>query len=72
MATAIDDIKSWLESGKSLTQKESTQMFGETRLADKVFHLRKKYGMDIRCVMVEGTNKYGMNIRYGKYFLAKE
>lgn len=72
MASAMEDIKKWLLDGHTLTQKESTEMFGETRLSDKVYQLKRRYDLDIRCMMVEGTNRYGRPMNYGKYYIPKE
>lgn len=59
-------IKEWLKSGKSLTSMQAFEMWGCTRLSDKVFRLRKK-GMDIDTVMVDTVTRFGDPCKYAKY-----
>jgi len=54
-----------LQSGKTITNIEATNLYGATRLGDIIFRLRKKY--KISTVMTGGVNRYGRVTRYGVY-----
>lgn len=59
-----------LQSGRTITNIEATNLYGATRLGDIIFRLRKKY--KIVTIMTEGTNRYGGKTRYGVYKLVGE
>ncbi len=62
-----DKIRSYLESGKSITPIEALDMFGCLSLAQRIMNLRDQ-GMNIKTDMV--TTATGKRI--GKYSLIKE
>ena len=51
---------------RTLTSMEAFENYGITRLAARVAELRK-LGYDIQTIMMEGVNRYGESVRYGKY-----
>lgn len=57
-------IKTWLESGNSITPLEALEMFGSLRLGASIFYLKKKFGMNIKTEMVADNGK-----RYARYSL---
>lgn len=58
--TQTGDIKKYLEEHKEgITSMEAIKMFGATRLASIIHHLRKHEGMDIRTETVLKKNRYG-------------
>ena len=64
-------ILNHLRDYQTITSMEAFSKYGCTRLADKVFRLKKE-GYDIRTIMIEDTNRYGDTVRYAKYYLPKE
>lgn len=64
----IKAIQEHLESGKSITSMEAFNLYGCTRLSDKIFRLRNK-GMVIDSVPMECTNRFGDPCRYVSYRL---
>jgi len=60
--TKIEKVKRWLESGKSLTQKQAVIHFNYYRLADAIYKLRKS-GMWIINI---GTGNYAKYIKLDK------
>lgn len=52
----INDIKSHLEQGRTITPIEALTLYGCFRLAARVYELRKK-GMDIDMEMVQSSKK---------------
>lgn len=66
--TQIEAVKQHLLSGKTITSMEAFELYGCTRLADKVFRLRKQ-GYDIDCQEVVSKNRYGRPCTYAKYSL---
>lgn len=61
-------IKDHFESGKSLTSLEAIRLYGCTRLADKVFRL-KKQGYVFHTEIMTSTSMYGYPCKYAKYTL---
>ena len=57
-------IKTWLESGNSITPLEALEMFGSLRLGARIFELKKKFGMKIKTEMVAANGR-----RYARYSL---
>ena len=63
-------VKEWLEEGKTLTSMQAYDMWGCTRMSDKVFKLRK-HGMDIETVMLTRKNRFGDTCNYAEYVYKK-
>ena len=59
-------VREWLLSGKPLTSMDAIEMFGCTRLADKVHRLRKE-GLIIITERREGITRYGTPCVYAEY-----
>jgi len=66
--TQIELVKNHMLSGKSLSSMQAIRLFGCTRLADKIFRL-KKQGYVIHKEMREGVSKYGIKYEYAVYTL---
>ncbi len=62
-------IKNHLESGKTITSMEAFQLYGITRLSDKIFKLKQR-GMDIDSIPTSGVNRYGDDVRFSTYRLS--
>lgn len=60
-----------LKKSGSITSMEAFQLFGITRLSARIKELRDK-GYDIRTLMVDSVNRYGEDVRYGKYVLMRD
>lgn len=66
--TQISEIKKYLETHPDgLTSMDAIRMFGATRLADIIFRLKYKYGMNIVTVREVGKNRYGKSTHYAIY-----
>jgi hypothetical protein len=61
-------LKHLMEFGK-ITSLEAIKDYGVTRLADKVYQLRKE-GFTINTEMKKFTNRYGNTSSYGIYKIA--
>lgn len=60
----------YMKKHGSITQKESTDSLGDTRLASTIKRLRNK-GYAIDTLRMESTNRYGEATWYGKYVFSK-
>ena len=60
-----------LKKSGSITSMEAFQLFGITRLSARIKELRDK-GYDIRTLMIDSVNRYGEDVRYGKYVLMED
>lgn len=65
----IKAIKQHLESGKSITCMEAFQLYGCTKLPQRIHDLRNECGMDIRSDYCTGKTRYGTTCNYVKYSL---
>ena len=69
--TQCKDVKRWLESGYTLTQKDAEKMFGIGRLAARIGDLKHDpYNLDIEREMVAVTKANGTKTRVARYSLA--
>lgn len=66
-----DLILKYLESGKSITQIEATEMFGCTRLAARINELRDA-GYPIKSKMISSKSRYGVPTSYCQYSIQRE
>lgn len=64
-------IKEHLKKHKSITSWDAIELYGCTRLSDKIFRLRNK-GWEIDTHMIEVTNRYGDVTEVAKYVLRKK
>ena len=55
----------------SITSQDAFREFGITRLSARIKELRE-LGYKIDTIMVDGFNRYGEPVRYGKYVLKEE
>lgn len=64
-------IRQHLVTQGTITSMEAIKLYGCTRLADRIFQLRKK-GWDIQTITCEGVTRYGDTCKYAKYrFISK-
>ncbi len=63
-------ILNHLRKHKTITTLEAFELYGITRLSARIFNLRES-GYKIGLVWETGTNRYGNQVRWGKYFLIK-
>ncbi len=68
--TAKDAIKWHLKNYGHITSLEAINMYGVTRLADKIFQLRKK-GYNIHTTEIEKTTRFGRKTNVAKYLYFK-
>lgn len=64
-------ILNYLLINKSITTWESYELFGDTRLSDKIYCL-KKDGYKFEEEWLENKNRYGEKVRFKKYILKEE
>lgn len=64
--TKTQAIKEHLLEHGSITSWDAINLYGETRLSDVIYKLRKKE-YDIRTIMVEFTDRYGNVGNYANY-----
>lgn len=65
-------VKSWLESGRSITSKEAIDAFGCTRLAAIIAHLKNVHDMPIRSDLMSVKNRNGRWVDIARYSLVEE
>ena len=69
--TSQDKIVLWhMTKHKSITSMDAFSMYGITRLSAKIYNLRQD-GHKIGMVWEESVNRYGVPVRFGKYFIEK-
>lgn len=61
-------ILAYLESGKSLTHRQASDLFGCDRLAARIHEL-KRMGHPIKCNMVERVSRDGITVKFAEYFI---
>lgn len=59
-------VKNWFLSGRTLTHRQCSRMFGADRLADIVFNLRQE-GMNIESPLQDGKDRFLNDVHYSKY-----
>mgnify|MGYP003317181912 CR=1 FL=1 len=59
------------EHPEGITSAQAFNLFGATRLSALIFSLNKQ-GYRIVCDMEKGIDRYGDNVRFGRYRLWKE
>lgn len=64
-------VKTHLLDNRPITSMQAFELYGCTRLADKIFRLRK-FGMNIVTVEKECVNRYGDTCRYAEYRLVED
>ena len=62
-------VKSWLESGRTITSKEAIDELRCTRLSAIIFNLINEYEMPIDKVMRKVKNRNGRWVEIAEYFL---
>lgn len=63
-------IREHLRKNRSITSWDAIQLYGCTRLSDKIFQLRNK-GWVIDTQMIEVKNRYGDETQIAKYIMRK-
>ena len=58
-----------LQKYGSITSLESFQLYGDTRLSDKIYRLRKD-NYQFEEEWIEKKNRFGETVRFKKYILA--
>ncbi len=71
MKTQKGRILNHLQKYGSITSKESYDLYGDTRLSDKIYRL-KKDGYKFSEEWIKGKNRFGEKVQYKKYILEKE
>ena len=64
-------IVDYMKRHAYITSNDAWEMFGVTRLAAIIHHLRKNGGYDIETVIVPSTNRFGETANYARYYLRK-
>ena len=68
--TQGERILAYMKQNESITPMEAFSELGITKLSTRIGELRQK-GYKINDAFVDGKNRYGENVRYKKYWLAK-
>jgi len=71
MTNQMAKIREHLRKRKSITSWQAIELYGCTRLSDKIFQLRNK-GWDIETHMIEVVNRFGDTTEIAKYVLKKK
>lgn len=64
----MDAIKKHLTTKEKITSFEAFELYGCTRLSDKIYQLRKR-GWDITSLDTVTTNRYGNRVNFSTYRL---
>ena len=59
-----------MQKHQSITSMDAFTEYGITRLSAKIYNLRQD-GHKIGMVWEESVNRYGVPVRYGRYFIEK-
>ena len=69
--TSQDKIVLWhMTKHKYITSFKAFELYGITRLSAKIYNLRQD-GHKIGMAWEESVNRYGVPVRYGRYFIEK-
>lgn len=68
--TQNDRLLSWLQSGRSITQREADELWGCTRLGARVYDL-KQQGHRIIKETETGVNRFGDKTCYARYRMVR-
>jgi hypothetical protein len=60
-----------LEDKGSITSMEAIKLYGATRLSAIIYNLRHVYGMNIETHEIDSIDRYGHQVKFGKYVLKK-
>ena len=63
-------ILNHLQKHKTITTLEAFELYGITRLSARIYDLRES-GIKIGLIWETGTNRYGNQVKWGKYYLEK-
>lgn len=63
-------VLSHMTKYKTITSIQAFENYGITRLSARIYDLRER-GHKIGMVWEESVNRYGTQVRYGKYFIEK-
>lgn len=63
--TKSNEVLRHLKNNKTITSMEAIELYGATRLSAIIFNLRKHYDIDM--IWMDGIDRYGNSMRYGKY-----
>lgn len=66
--TQNDDVRAWLESGRTLTQREALDKLGILRLASRVNDL-KRQGAPIKRRMIAAQRRGGKTAHVAQYYM---
>jgi vacuolar-type H+-ATPase subunit I/STV1 len=69
--TYLYQVKTWLESGRSITSKQAIDELGCTRLSAVIFRLINDFNMPITKDMVPVKNRNGRHVEVARYYLAE-
>ena len=64
-------VYEYMEEFGSITPMEGFADLGVTRLADVVYNLKKRHGIEVETEMISVENRYGEKCRVAKYRLEK-
>ena len=56
----------------SITSLDAIKRYGITRLASRIYELKKYHNFNIEKTIVAVNNKYGQSVHYAKYYFADE
>jgi len=70
MTNQMAKIREHLRKHRSITSWDAIQLYGCTRLSDKIFQLRNK-GWIIDTQMIDVKNRYGDETQIAKYIMRK-
>jgi hypothetical protein len=66
--TKLQLVKNWLLSGKPITHRTSSRMFGYDRLSDGIWKLRRPpYSLNIATIIKQGEDRFLNKVQYGEY-----
>lgn len=60
-----------MQKHKSITSYQAFEMYGITRLSAKIYNLRQ-IGYKIGMVWEHTYNRYGIPVKYGRFFIIQE
>lgn len=63
-------VEAWIIRGWKLTATIAWRKFGVTRLADIIWHMRRR-GFVINTTMLKGVDRFGTKVVYGEYKINK-
>ena len=64
-----EQVLAYINQFGSITPLDAIREFGITRLASRVYEIKKKEGVELKATPEASVNRFGKTVRYARYSL---